>query len=132
VHCEPVRNLEAHEEYCRKEEAKGGVVHEFRREGWTWAGQKGGQGRRTDLEAVAKACETGDVEGVAKAHPVEFMKYPGGISKLCDHLGPRPEWREVECTILNGETGTGKSHYPACIYGEKNVYRLTRSMFESG
>lgn len=73
----------------------------------------------------------GNIAALIDAQPAVFARYPNGLKSLAEHYVKPPEFRSVVTYILNGPTGYGKSHMPACIHGELSVYRLTKPIFES-
>jgi len=101
-------SLEDNQNYTKKE----GVWLEFGAPSCT------GRGARSDLYEVATAISKGaSLQEVVEDHPVEFIKYSGGLQKLVlFHMKPR----NFKTTVLWywGATGTGKSRtawetYPA-------------------
>ncbi len=73
----------------------------------------GGQGRRSDLHAVAAAISGGSQSSdIADAFPVQYIKFNRGIERLVAHhhaAGARDGSRPVTVELLVGPTGTGKS-----------------------
>lgn len=116
--------------YCRKENSRVSGPYEFG--DWTRLNQ---QGRRNDLESVAKRLRTGvSLDTVAQEFPVEFIRFSGGIRNLWEHmqtvsqfeLVPR-DWQSRLIDILEGpvhhraiywiyesQGNTGKSYF--CKY----------------
>lgn len=115
-HCEPARNEWALEKYNAKD---GNVVSE---------GEMVKQGSREDIKkAVNAAIEAdGDVEKLIDAAPVEFVKYSRGLKEVMRVKEKKPAWRVVHTEVLWGKSGTGKSHYAPCVYGDANVFRSKR------
>lgn len=68
-----------------------------------------GRGARSDLHQVADLIVAGgSIKDVITEHPVEYMKYHGGISKLlCFHSPPRNFLTKV--LWVHGSAGSGKS-----------------------
>lgn len=92
-------------DYCKKD----GDFTEF--------GTCPSQGKRTDLEAVAKIIvDGGSVNDVAMQYPTTFIKYSRGIRELKLEV-TRPYTRPDICGVwLVGEPGSGKSHYAQTQY----------------
>lgn len=68
-----------------------------------------GQGRRTDLAAVAALVTEGhDLRRVAEDFPVEFIKYHRGIERLISIRSVPRSWR-TQVVYFYGPTGSGKS-----------------------
>ena len=84
-------------EYCKKD----GDYQEW--------GEMTTQGKRTDIEACTEMITSGaKLRSVAKAHPVQYVKYYKGFQALKTILiEPRIEVPTV--IVLYGKTGTGKS-----------------------
>lgn len=107
--------------YCLKEES--------RRDGPLQCGElqpeRGGQGRRRDLEAVAEAVDGGAGLGViARAHPSAWIRYHGGIQSYASvtrRVGALP--RPCRLFILWGGTGVGKTFSTRRHYGDA-LYKL--------
>lgn len=97
-------------------------------------GERKKKGQRTDVaQTVSLLKESkGDMKAVMDTMPEVFVKYPNGLNQLSKHYIPRPAFRSVIVQILNGPTGFGKSHMPACIHGEANVYYLNEDVYKSG
>jgi hypothetical protein len=104
------------EKYCSKE----GAYKKF--------GNFVTQGQRTDLEAVIDDIETtgGDVEQIMENHPEQYIKFHGGIDKLCSHPKKKKmqKWQDVKTHILTGCAGTGKTSHVFKKYGYDKVFTL--------
>lgn len=103
-------NAQQASDYCRKE----GTVYES-------GTISVGQGRRTDLEALAEAVRDGmSISEVAQTDPVNFVKYSRGLQALADTVQVHRTEPPV-VTWLWGMSGTGKTrtavnaHPPAYI-----------------
>jgi len=119
LHLETARGSEAqNKEYCTK--AGGEEQTEI---GTYDANIAAHQGRRTDLEEVCAKLLMPDstLETVAREHPVNFVRYHGGLQSLFRLTRqPAPATRPVTTTWLWGPTGQGKTHrvrtaYPDCF-----------------
>lgn len=89
---------EQNKNYCTKEDSRMEGPFEF--------GVMSGKGTRTDLQTAGKlACE-GKWEEIPDT---TLVRYARGLEKLVV-IRNKPKVREMECTILWGPTGTGKSH----------------------
>jgi len=83
--------------YCKKDKS----FQEF--------GELSNQGKRQDLMDVVEDIEQGtSLRKVAMGHPIQFIKYHSGITKL-KALSIEPRNWVTEVTVLYGETGCGKS-----------------------
>lgn len=68
-----------------------------------------GRGARSDLYAVADAVSNGaSLQDVVQDHPVEFIKYSGGLQKLI-LFKMKPRMFKTKVIWFWGATGTGKS-----------------------
>ncbi len=103
--------------YCRKEDT--------RIDGpWEFGVRSKGQGTRSDLIALRDAIEKGKKrKELYESHTVTMVKYP----KFYDgyRLALQEEgWRRVECIMLIGETGTGKTRWVYDNWLVKGLWRL--------
>lgn len=73
---------------------------------------KGKQGKRSDLDAIAEEIRGGAaLSAIAESHAGDYIRYHGGIQALHALLAPAPPTeREIEVIVLWGPTGTGKTH----------------------
>lgn len=133
VNCDKERNKEGHTNYCM------GILPDgSKKPGWQSYETRGPkkekkQGARTDLDKFYKDIKEGKSEKEVLENNVEaYVKYTRAYDRIKKLYDRKPAWRKVEVHILWGKAGTGKSHYPACIHGEENVYRLTGAMAQSG
>lgn len=93
---------EQNSQYCQKPEGRLEGPWEF--------GECPTQGKRTDLEPVAKAAGDGrSIRDIAVEFPCEFIKYHGGIKALHTLLNNRERDFLTELWVFHGEPGTGKS-----------------------
>ncbi len=68
-----------------------------------------GQGHRTDLATLTLAIkETPDVTTIAKAFPIQYLKFHKGITKLCRIYTPKRS-SPPKVWLYYGTTGTGKT-----------------------
>lgn len=97
------RSAAENEEYCSK--PKGQLQPPVT------IGQCPGQGKRSDLHAVAESVSEGkSLKDIADEHPTQFIKYFRGINELITikrDIQPRSE--QTECWIFYGASGTGKT-----------------------
>jgi len=104
------------EKYCSKEGR------------YTKCGEWVSQGHRTDLETlIDDIVETGgDVEHVMEEHPEAYMKFHGGIDKLCSYHKKKSnmKWMDVKTHVLCGKAGTGKTSYVRDKHGYQNIFVL--------
>lgn len=102
--------------YCSK---AGGVENTFRE-----YGEMPVQGARSDLAKVADAVIAGkDLADIACEHPVEYMKYSGGIKSFQTLVRTRPRDSRVLPTVRwwFGPTGVGKSRKAFDCYPDAYV-----------
>lgn len=74
----------------------------------------GGSGKRTDLDRVAAAIQSGaSASRIGDEFPVSFIKYHKGIEALVQSRASSqaPSARKVRCIVLWGDTGVGKSFW---------------------
>lgn len=117
LHLEVMKGrFDQNEKYCSKE----GVYKTL--------GEFVTQGHRSDLDPVIEDIVNtgGDVEHIMEMHPETYMKFHGGIDKLCTFHKKKKlqKWMDVETHILCGEAGTGKTTYVTNKYGYENVFVL--------
>lgn len=68
-----------------------------------------GQGRRSDLVAVAEKCKKGlSMRSIAEEHPDAVLRYGTGILRLKSYFAP-PRSGPPEIWVLWGPTGVGKT-----------------------
>lgn len=104
VHGEPRKySRKAAKEYCQKEESR--KPNGERREFGTF---ETSQGKRTDLKEATEALL--QHRDLSQLPPDLYVKYHRGFQALLDiHTEPRSSETSVECIVLFGEPGTGKS-----------------------
>lgn len=84
---------------------------------WEWGEKPAGKGTRTDLLAVAETIKEAGygskgIKRAAELHPMEFMKYHGGITRYARLLTDRPPFDVLEEVILCwGAPGSGKTYF---------------------
>lgn len=73
---------------------------------------EGKQGRRTDLDEIANRILDGaDDNEIARAYPVDYIRYSRGLQALREATKPLPPLqRNLEIYFFHGPTGTGKSY----------------------
>lgn len=104
-HYEPRRGTAAEAiAYCKKEES--------RLEGpWEFGEASKGAGTRTDLEGFKEAIKGGKRrKDLYDEHPTLMAKYPKFYEGFRLTL-QRESWRPVQCVLLIGDTGTGKTRW---------------------
>lgn len=118
-------DLSDNEKYCSKEQH------------YSHFGTKPKQGRRTDIETVAKEIQTGSVsvDEIAIQNPIMFHQYGRTLEKL-EEIALRQRFRTAmtTCDWIYGETGTGKSHRAFSNYHPDThyVYNLNDNLFWNG
>lgn len=128
THCEP-RKKSAQEcwNYCTKEETRVAGP-------WT-KGEPAGQGKRNDLEAIAKEIEGGaTARTVARKFPSDFIRYSRGIEKLILIQGGTSSYlRTVPRQVLlyYGPTRTGKTHQALTLYPGAWMKPLSRQWMDT-
>lgn len=118
MHCEPARGSEEQATaYCEKDAGRAEVGARW----GTYDANEGKQGRRSDLELIARRLRDGEpVRVIAEEHPGDFIRYHAGINAMFLQVAPVPAMeRDVQILVLWGATGTGKTHrimheYPNC------------------
>lgn len=117
LHLEVMKGrFDQNEEYCSKEG------------NYTQLGEWVSQGHRSDKDPViSDIIETGgDKEHIMEEFPEMYMKFHGGIDKLCTYHKKKKhnQWMDVETHILCGGAGTGKTSYVTKKHGYENVFIL--------
>lgn len=108
AHWEPRRGSHTQaRDYCSKEDT--------RVEGpWTF-GVEPEQGKRTDLDDVKEAIDSGaSMKEIAQAHFGHFIKYERGFRSYKNTLATPRDFK-TEVIVCYGPTGTGKSMYCAAL-----------------
>lgn len=67
------------------------------------------QGKRTDLEAVAKCIKSHGLQQAIEEHPVAYIKYGTGMTKLACAETCKPRYFKPEIKWIWGRTGVGKT-----------------------
>lgn len=119
---ERLSSREACRQYCSEATFKG--KDKGKLDGpWEWGEwASAGQGHRADLEGAAKWLQGGgDLRGLAQRWPAVYVKYSGGLEKLKNLCAPRV-FRRVQCFVLWGGTGVGKSKFVYSAFGFDNVH----------
>lgn len=101
--------------YCRKEETRLSGPFE--------SGTPGGrQGKRSDIDnAVDLLVETRNIRTLIAEHPVAFVKYHRGFSRLLEET-VTPRVGAPKIILLYGPTGTGKSHWCSVRYADGDTF----------
>ncbi len=108
-------------QYCRK-------TDETYVEGPWEYGEQSHQGMRQDLLDVYSDIKQGSsLKRIADDHPVEFIKYPGGIAKMTHLLSTkRGDFETTVCFVFFGAGGSGKSttarRLARYLSGDKDTY----------
>ncbi len=116
VHLEPRRGSQQQAiEYCKKEASRVDGPHEF--------GQPRSQGKRMDLEAFKDEVMSGKKRKreLLDDHCGVIARYPKFYDTLCMMNMPTRE-KELEVTLLYGDTGTGKTRFVFDNYGKEDLY----------
>lgn len=109
-------------EYCKKDDSRLDGPFEF--------GDKNVQGARNDLGAIRDAINNGaTINDIMDEFPSQFIRYGRGIRDMFNAMFERnvPNFKNVECNILYGDAGTGKTKYVYDKFDANDVYRLRRS-----
>lgn len=102
---------------------KDGIIVEY--------GDRPHQGKRTDLELVAKGIVDGaSISEIAYAYPSTFIKYSRGIRDLKLETSSRYQREQVCGLWLVGEPGSGKSHYAQTNFPD--AYRKSQNKWFDG
>lgn len=104
-------------EYCTKEDTRIAEGEEF---GIFISTAGNLDGFRSDLAGITTDCLSGrPMTEIAIDYPADFIRYHQGIQACHDLLAPQPPAiRQVQCLVLWGPTGTGKSYRMANEYPE--------------
>lgn len=89
--------------YCKKDESRISGPWEI--------GDNYGQGKRTELDEIAREIREGKtMEYIAKTYPKSFVRYARGIERLDQLTGPKRkiDWN-IEVTVYWGTSGSGKT-----------------------
>lgn len=87
------------------------------------------QGKRYDLIELKQLIEEGKTNAEIYEHNAYYMKYANSIDKIrLDILTNKygKEWRDVETTYIEGQTGAGKTRGIMEQFGYENVYRIMK------
>lgn len=102
--------------YCTKESTRV-------RGPWSRGESAGGQGRRTDLEAVAQRVKEGaSLKEVATSDPAIYIRNFKGLEKLHALFNKPPERGQPEIFYYWGSPGCGKSRYVRHKLAGEKVY----------
>lgn len=121
VHIEAAKGTEEdNKNYCTKNDTRIEGPFEF----GNYKGDSGKQGKRSDLEKIAKDLQEGrELKEIAIEHPADFIRYHGGIQAMQLLIAPQPSLtREISTVILWGNTGTGKTH--RIMHSYPNIYSV--------
>lgn len=117
AHMELTRGTEEeNKRYCTKEDTRVDGPWEH----GTYDGEQGKQGRRSDLEGIAKKLKEGtSLTVIAQEHPGDFIRYHRGLEALADKVQPLPPKKRLVRTVwIWGESGTGKTHQAMMKYSD--------------
>ena len=124
--------LEQAIDYCRKDESRDDAAG-F---GFTELGEKpAGQGKRTDLDAVAAMVREGRKRrDIAAEHGTEFIKFHKGIAALDSALNDTPREAPPQVFWFWGPTGTGKTRaaYAACEADGGAYFKMSTNKWWDG
>jgi hypothetical protein len=108
-----IHSSEANWNYCKKSGPKH-TPHkpEWGEEVWIEVGDAGTQGKRTDIDEVKDAIDTGmGLNEIARMFPNVFVKFHGGVTDLHQRSQKRRRLSTFpRVLVLYGATGTGKSY----------------------
>lgn len=127
IHAEPSKgNEQSNRDYCLKDGCR---TAEF----GLYDGGQGVQGRRSDLEDVAKQIKEGKtLKEIAEVNPVQYIKFSRGIRELQLQLQPAPpKERPIKVIVYWGPTGTGKTHRVMNKHEEVYIVSPGRSPWDS-
>jgi len=124
AHCEKVKNYEKCIQYCSKEES--------RLQGPFESGERPEQGRRTDLEEIAKKIsDGGSLESVADENPEMFVRFHRGLKELKTiKMKHRDKNNPMKIFWRWGSTGVGKTRYVWDNYDD--IYKKDMSKWWDG
>jgi len=111
-HIEAAKGTEQqNKDYCTKAETRQPGTEPIEYKPENFQGDSGKQGKRSDLEDVAKLIKDGaPMETVAREHSAQYIRYHQGFHALKDIVAPKPPtFRPVQVIIFYGASGTGKS-----------------------
>nr|QXP07584.1 MAG: replication associated protein [Arizlama virus] len=121
-HIEPRRGTrDQARDYCRKPESRVGGPYED----GTWVRN----GQRTDIEGFVKSIKDGKSDQqLLNDHLNEYMRFNRSVDRVRFALNEvkAQQWRNVMCTLLVGDTGTGKTRYVYDHFQPENIYRITQ------
>lgn len=102
----------ASEEECKHYCTKGDTRVEAGLEHGEYKPDEGRQGKRTDLDTIARRIRAGDqMAAIAVDHPGDYIRYHRGLEAFANVVRPPPaQSRDVQVIVLWGPTGTGKTH----------------------
>lgn len=124
AHIEISKSIQASIKYCKKEETRIRGPYEF--------GEMPEQGRRKDLEEVARSVMSGEkMENIAKENPEHYVRYHKGLQALRT-ITIKHRTRKPETIWLWGKAGVGKTKYVIDKHGADNVYIKDGTMWWDG
>lgn len=113
THFEPViRTQDKAKAYCEKAQCDCKEPCQFKRLAGPWSrGKVVSQGGRTDLESLKDRIKDGATEAeVADEHFSSFLRYPKGVQRAMELLGPKKKQRTMPvCELHVGPPGCGKT-----------------------
>jgi len=113
---------EAARAYCMKEESRAPEAVPY--EMGLWDPPKGA-GKRTDLQTACEVVKEHGIKRMIDSSPDVFVKYHSGMGKYEQHCASQRvnKWRNVDVTVLWGESGSGKTRF--VWDNEEDVFSLT-------
>lgn len=115
AHLEPMKgSIEQNVAYCSKTESRVAGPFEF--------GERPKQGRRTDLEEIAKvAMQPGGLDVIKSENPSYYIRYHRGLQLLAEESQPHRTTKPT-VTWLWGLAGAGKTKYVFDLYNANDIY----------
>lgn len=144
VHCDVEMDREKSHYYCTGLNPQGdgpklqsypaGPEQEYFEPKLESCGKEVVQGERTDIQSLYAAVKSGShVLELFEEHTRDMFKYHGAVTKLQKALDDanKPGFSPLEVYFICGEPGTGKSHWADCVYGEKQVFHVGKSQWDT-
>lgn len=117
AHIEPAKSIKALIAYCSKEESRVDGPYEY--------GEKPEQGKRTDLEDLAKLVMDPNVSMTkfAEDHPAEYVKYHRGLQALRTQVA-KPRTTAPKVYWFWGTSGAGKTRAARALASNPDSYYI--------